>query len=146
MAGNFADLTAVLTLDSTRFSEEAARVKKELGETSDLADLMAGSVSQSFKKQAAAVEQGLSRQALAAQKAGISVGQYKAAMRTLPAQFTDIATQLAGGQNPWLILLQQGGQVKDAFGGMIPMFRGLAGAITLPMVGATSLAVATGAL
>ncbi|WP_252146529.1 hypothetical protein [Escherichia coli] len=42
MAGNFADLTAVLTLDSTRFSEEAARVKKELGETSDLADLMAG--------------------------------------------------------------------------------------------------------
>ncbi|EEQ6157771.1 phage tail tape measure protein, partial [Escherichia coli] len=74
------------------------------------------------------------------------VGQYKAAMRTLPAQFTDIATQLAGGQNPWLILLQQGGQVKDSFGGMIPMFRGLAGAITLPMVGVTSLAVATGAL
>ena len=146
MAGNFADLTAVLTLDSTRFSEEAARVKKELGETSDLADLMAGRVSQSFKKQAAAVEQGLSRQALAAQKAGISVGQYKAAMRTLPAQFTDIATQLAGGQNPWLILLHQGGQVKDSFGGMIPMFRGLAGAITLPMVGVTSLAVATGAL
>ncbi|WP_137532962.1 phage tail tape measure protein, partial [Escherichia coli] len=48
--------------------------------------------------------------------------------------------------NPWLILLQQGGQVKDSFGGMIPMFRGLAGAITLPMVGVTSLAVATGAL
>ncbi len=45
-------------------------------------------------------------------------------MRTLPAQFTDIATQLAGGQNPWLILLQQGGQVKDAFGGMIPDVQG----------------------
>ncbi|MCX3440878.1 phage tail tape measure protein, partial [Escherichia coli] len=88
----------------------------------------------------------LSRQALAAQKAGISVGQYKAAMRMLPAQFTDVATQLAGGQNPWLILLQQGGQVKDSFGGMIPMFRGLAGAITLPTIGITSLAVATGAL
>ncbi|HHU8071451.1 TPA: phage tail tape measure protein, partial [Escherichia coli] len=98
------------------------------------------------RKTAGAVEQSLNRQALAAQKAGISVGQYKAAMRTLPAQFTDIATQLAGGQNPWLILLQQGGQVKDSFGGMIPMFRGLAGAISLPMVGVTSLAVATGAL
>ncbi|EMW1836668.1 phage tail tape measure protein, partial [Escherichia coli] len=146
MAGNFADLTAVLTLDSARFSEEAARVKKELGETSALADLMSGKVSQSFRKQADAVEQGLSRQALAAQKAGMSVGQYKAAMRMLPMQFTDVATQLAGGQNPWLILLQQGGQVKDSFGGMIPMFRGLAGAITLPMVGVTSLAVATGAL
>ncbi len=99
-----------------------------------------------MRKTAAVVEQSLSRQALAAQKAGISVGQYKAAMRMLPAQFTDVATQLAGGQSPWLILLQQGGQVKDSFGGMIPMFRGLAGAITLPMVGATSLAVATGAL
>ncbi|HIB4004724.1 TPA: phage tail tape measure protein [Escherichia coli] len=146
MAGNFADLTAVLTLDSARFSEEAARVKKELGETSALADLMSGRVTESFKKQAIAVEQSLSRQALAAQKAGISVGQYKAAMRTLPAQFTDIATQLAGGQNPWLILLQQGGQIKDSFGGMIPMFRGLAGAVSLPAVGITSLVAATGAL
>ncbi|EOA1363727.1 phage tail tape measure protein, partial [Escherichia coli] len=146
MAGNFADLTAILTLDSTRFSEEMGRVKKELGETSSLADMMSGKVSQSLNKSAEAIEQSLSRQALAAQKAGISVGQYKAAMRMLPAQFTDVATQLAGGQSPWLILLQQGGQVKDSFGGMIPMFRGLAGAITLPMVGATSLAVAIGAL
>ncbi|EJH1758831.1 phage tail tape measure protein [Escherichia coli] len=146
MAGNFADLTAILTLDSTRFSEEMGRVKKELGETSSLADTMSGKVSQSLNKYAEAIEQSLSRQALAAQKAGISIGQYKAAMRMLPAQFTDVATQLAGGQSPWLILLQQGGQVKDSFGGMIPMFRGLAGAITLPMVGITSLVAATGAL
>lgn len=60
----------------------------------------------------------LSRQELAARRAGISVGQYSAAMRTLPAQFTDIATQLAGGQSPFLILLQQGGQIKDQFGGV----------------------------
>ncbi len=120
MAGNFADLTAVLTLDSARFSEEAARVKK-LGETSALADLMSGKVSQSFRKQADAAEQSLSRQALAAQKAGISVGQYKAAMRTLPAQFTDIVTQLAGGQNPFLIMLQQGGQISDSFGGPLSL-------------------------
>ncbi|HFM2358434.1 TPA: phage tail tape measure protein, partial [Escherichia coli] len=118
-----------------RFDEQMSRVRRHFS-----------GLDTDARKTASAVEQGLSRQALAAQKAGISVGQYKAAMRTLPAQFTDIATQLAGGQNPWLILLQQGGQVKDSFGGMIPMFRGLAGAITLPMVGVTSLAVATGAL
>ncbi|HEA8669899.1 TPA: phage tail tape measure protein, partial [Escherichia coli] len=111
----------MLTLDSARFSEEAARVKKELGETSALADLMSGKVSQSFRKQADAAEQSLSRQALAAQKAGISVGQYKAAMRTLPAQFTDIVTQLAGGQNPFLIMLQQGGQISDSFGGPLSL-------------------------
>ncbi|ENQ9832723.1 phage tail tape measure protein, partial [Escherichia coli] len=129
------DLIIDLSLDAVRFDEQMSRVRRHFS-----------GLDTDARKTAAAVEQGLSRQALAAQKAGISVGQYKAAMRTLPAQFTDIATQLAGGQNPWLILLQQGGQVKDSFGGMIPMLRGLAGAITLPMVGVTSLAVATGAL
>ncbi len=135
MAEPVGDLVVDLSLDAARFDEQMARVRRHFSGTETDA-----------KKTAAVVEQSLSRQALAAQKAGISVGQYKAAMRMLPAQFTDVATQLAGGQSPWLILLQQGGQVKDSFGGMIPMFRGLAGAITLPMVGATSLAVATGAL
>lgn len=135
MAEPVGDLVVDLSLDAARFDEQMARVRRHFSGTESDA-----------KKTAAVVEQSLSRQALAAQKAGISVGQYKAAMRMLPAQFTDVATQLAGGQSPWLILLQQGGQVKDSFGGMIPMFRGLAGAITLPMVGATSLAVATGAL
>ncbi|MCM4476675.1 phage tail tape measure protein [Escherichia coli] len=129
------DLVIDLSLDAVRFDEQMTRVRRHFS-----------GLETDVRKTASAVEQGLSRQALAAQKAGMSVGQYKAAMRTLPAQFTDIATQLAGGQNPWLILLQQGGQVKDSFGGMIPMFRGLAGAISLPMVGVTSLAVATGAL
>ena len=135
MAEPVGDLVVDLSLDAARFDEQMARVRRHFSGTESDA-----------KKTAAVVEQSLRRQALAAQKAGISVGQYKAAMRMLPAQFTDVATQLAGGQSPWLILLQQGGQVKDSFGGMIPMFRGLAGAITLPMVGVTSLAVATGAL
>lgn len=107
------DLVIDLSLDAVRFDEQMSRVRRHFS-----------GLDTDARKTASAVEQGLSRQALAAQKAGISVGQYKAAMRTLPAQFTDIATQLAGGQNPWLILLQQGGQVKDSFGGMIPMFQG----------------------
>lgn len=71
----------------------------------------------------------LSRQEAAARRAGISVGQYRAALRTLPAQFTDIATQLAGGQSPFLILLQQGGQIKDSFGGLGPMLQALRDAL-----------------
>ncbi|EOQ4760088.1 phage tail tape measure protein, partial [Escherichia coli] len=129
------DLVIDLSLDAVRFDEQMSRVRRHFS-----------GLDTDARKTATAVEQGLSRQALAAQKAGMSVGQYKAAMRTLPAQFTDIATQLAGGQNPWLILLQQGGQIKDSFGGMIPMFRGLAGAVSLPAVGITSLVAATGAL
>lgn len=129
------DLVIDLSLDAVRFDEQMTRVRRHFS-----------GLETDARKTAGAVEQSLNRQALAAQKAGISVGQYKAAMRTLPAQFTDIATQLAGGQSPWLILLQQGGQVKDSFGGLIPMFRSLAGAVTLPAVGITSLVAATGAL
>ncbi|EJG3755688.1 phage tail tape measure protein, partial [Escherichia coli] len=129
------DLVIDLSLDAVRFDEQMSRVRRHFS-----------GLETDARKTASAVEQGLSRQALAAQKAGISVGQYKAAMRMLPMQFTDVATQLAGGHNPWLILLQQGGQVKDSFGGLIPMFRGLAGAVSLPAVGITSLVAATGAL
>ena len=95
----------------------------------------------------------LSRQEAAARRAGISVGQYSAAMRTLPAQFTDIATQLAGGQSPFLILLQQGGQIKDQFGGVGgaisgvgTYLRGLLGLLNPVTIGIGALVVGAGAL
>ncbi|WP_313395349.1 phage tail tape measure protein [Pseudomonas sp.] len=53
-------------------------------------------------------------------RAGISTGQTQAALQQLPAQFTDIFTSLAGGQNPLLVLIQQGGQIADSFGGIGP--------------------------
>lgn len=45
------------------------------------------------------------------------------AARNLPAQFTDIAVAIQGGQKPLTILLQQGGQIKDQFGGIGPAFK-----------------------
>lgn len=51
-------------------------------------------------------------------KTGISARQAEQALRQLPAQFTDIFTSLAGGQNPLMVLIQQGGQIKDSFGGV----------------------------
>lgn len=51
-----------------------------------------------------------------AQQSGMSMGQLQNAMRMVPMQFTDIATSLAGGM-PWhMVLMQQGGQLKDMFG------------------------------
>lgn len=76
-----------------------------------------------------ALPDALSRQETAARRAGISVGQYSAAIGMLPAQLTDIATQLAGGQSPFLIMLQQGGQIKDSFGGLGPMLQALRDAL-----------------
>jgi len=48
---------------------------------------------------------------------GISAAQTAAALRGVPAQFTDIVTSLASGQQPLTVFLQQGGQLKDMFGG-----------------------------
>lgn len=129
------DLVVNLDVNSSKFNEQITHVNRQLKKTGDAANDSALRIQQSFTRQEAA-----------ARKAGISVGQYNAAMRMLPAQFTDIATQLAGGQSPWLILLQQGGQVKDSFGGIIPTFRALLGAVSPLMVGVGALSAATGAL
>lgn len=86
-------------------------------------------------------------------KTGVSAGQTQAALRQLPAQFTDIFTSLAGGQNPLMVLIQQGGQIKDSFGGIGPtmdalkdkfrsLFSGGAGAAVL---GESLAGIASGA-
>ncbi|SUD43813.1 phage tail tape measure protein, lambda family [Pseudomonas fluorescens] len=86
-------------------------------------------------------------------KTGISSGQTQAALRQLPAQFTDIFTSLVGGQNPLMVLIQQGGQIKDSFGGIGPtmdalkdkfrsLFSGGAGAAVL---GESLAGIASGA-
>lgn len=65
--------------------------------------------------------------AAALDKIGISAKQTAAAMRGVPAQFTDIVTSLQGGQAPLTVLLQQGGQLKDMFGGVGNAARALGG-------------------
>jgi len=60
---------------------------------------------------------------------GLSAKQQVAAMRQVPAQITDIFTSLQGGQNPLTVLIQQGGQLKDVFGGVVPAARALGGAL-----------------
>lgn len=52
-----------------------------------------------------------------------------AALRTVPSQFTDIVVSLQAGQNPLQVLLQQGGQLKDQFGGIGPAAQALGGYI-----------------
>ena len=57
-------------------------------------------------------------------------------------QLTDIVTGLAGGQNPMLVLIQQGGQLKDLFGGIGPMFKGLSQVFTVTRLAIGGLASA----
>jgi phage-related minor tail protein len=58
-------------------------------------------------------------------KLGMSAAATAAAMRNVPAQFTDIIVSLQGGQKPLTVLLQQGGQLKDMFGGVGSAFKAM---------------------
>lgn len=80
---------------------------------------------------------------------GVSAAQTAAALRGVPAQVTDIITSLQGGQAPLTVLLQQGGQLKDMFGGIGPAARALGGYVgglvnpyTLAAAAAASLGIA----
>ncbi|HDG1683484.1 TPA: phage tail tape measure protein [Kluyvera ascorbata] len=91
--------------------EQASAIGKTRTEMLELKAAQLG-----VSQQAAPMLAKLKEQEKAWQSGATSAGQYRNAMRMLPAQLTDIATQLAGGQSPFLILLQQGGQIKDQFG------------------------------
>ncbi|MFV2949252.1 MULTISPECIES: phage tail tape measure protein [Pseudomonas] len=72
-------------------------------------------------------EQAIDRYTRQAQAAGMSTKAYTAALRGVPAQFTDIIVSLQGGMNPLTVMLQQGGQLKDMFGGIGPAAKALGG-------------------
>lgn len=79
-------------------------------------------------------------------KVGVSAAQTAAAMRMVPAQFTDIVVSLQAGQAPLTVLLQQGGQLKDMFGGAGAAARGMAGYVVGLVNPFTVAAAAVGTL
>ncbi|OYW72665.1 MAG: phage tail tape measure protein, partial [Pseudomonadales bacterium 32-42-5] len=79
-------------------------------------------------------------------KNGLSAKQMQAALRGVPAQFTDIAVSLQAGQNPLTVFLQQGGQLKDMFGGVGPAAKALGGYVLSLINPVTTLAAGVGVL
>ena len=79
-----------------------------------------GGVGDAAQKAGAASAQGFNQ-------ATISAKQYQAALRGVPAQFTDIFTSLASGQAPLTVFMQQGGQLKDMFHGAGNAVRAMGG-------------------
>lgn len=82
-------------------------------------------------------------------KTGISAKQTAAALRTVPMQVTDIVTSIAAGQPILMVALQQGGQLKDSFGGVGAAAKAMGGYVlglvnpfTLAAAAATALGVA----
>ncbi|CAM7933024.1 phage tail length tape measure family protein [Klebsiella pneumoniae] len=74
-------------------------------------------------------------------KTGQSAAQTAFAMRMIPAQMTDIIVGLSTGQSPFMVLMQQGGQLKDMFGGIGPAIKGV-GTYVMGLVNPFALAAA----
>ncbi|UXE40774.1 phage tail length tape measure family protein [Raoultella ornithinolytica] len=79
-------------------------------------------------------------------KTGQSAAQTANAMRMIPAQMTDIVVGLSTGQSPFMVLMQQGGQLKDMFGGIGPAIKGVGGYVSGLINPFTLAAAAVGVL
>ncbi|WP_207553557.1 phage tail length tape measure family protein [Pseudoroseomonas deserti] len=66
-------------------------------------------------------------------------------MRRLAPQINDVVVSLYGGMPPLQVLVQQGGQITDIFGGVKATFAAVVGAINPMVAGVTAIAVALGA-
>ena len=109
-----------------RFVRDMERQVAAIGKTrielleQQAAELGVGARTAPMLAQLRASETGLRR-------VGMSAKETAFALRGVPAQFTDIAVSLATGQRPLMVMLQQGGQLKDMFGGIGPAARALGG-------------------
>jgi lambda family phage tail tape measure protein len=109
----------------------------------------AGDAAKGLGVAAAGAAAPLQRNTTAIAAAGLSTKQYAQALRLLPAQMTDVVTGLASGQSPFLIAIQQGGQLRDSFGGFGQTLKAL-GTILTPtrlliggLAGAAAIALKT---
>jgi lambda family phage tail tape measure protein len=130
---------------ATKKLNELDRLQKELSKQRDLGFID----NDTFTRYNNTIE--LSRQATSRfseglQNSGKTAKETAFALRGLPAQFTDIVVSLQGGQAPLTVLLQQGGQIKDMFGGIAPALRAVGGALVAMITPVTVGAAAVGAL
>ncbi|PZT20643.1 hypothetical protein A7Y00_14765 [Stenotrophomonas maltophilia] len=72
---------------------------------------------------------------------GMSARQLQNNLRMIPMQVTDITTSLISGQPAWMVAIQQGGQLKDQFGGIGPAARAVGGYV-LGLINPVTLAAA----
>lgn len=139
------DLGIRITADGRIMAAEVGRSQEalqQLGTTAQQAGAQASAALSSAGNAADQLNGKLNR-------TGVSAAQTTAALRMLPAQMTDIVTGLASGQAPLTVLIQQGGQLKDSFGGVVPAAKalggyvaGLANPLTIGAVAAAALGVA----
>ncbi|WP_279025579.1 phage tail tape measure protein [Gibbsiella quercinecans] len=98
-----------------------------------------------LSEQAAPLIAQLGKQQKAMGVAGLSAGRYRMAMQQLPMQITDVVTSLASGMPVWMVAVQQGGQIKDSFGGIGNVLKLVRQQITLTRVAMSGITAALAA-
>ena len=126
---------------------EGARIARRVKNIEGyLADLARGhkAANDAAVAQGAATARAMASSVQAGQAAEYSAKQILRANQMLPMQLNDIWVSLASGQNPLMVLIQQGAQIRDMYGGVGAALRQVAGffsPVTLAAgVGATALA------
>ncbi|PLO90561.1 phage tail tape measure protein, partial [Klebsiella quasipneumoniae] len=106
------------------FSAALDKIKKQRAELSAAKDagLLTPEYHAELSNKLDLTEKGLNQVSNEMRYGAISAGQYKNAMRLLPAQLNDIAVGLAGGMPLFTIFMQQGSQIADSFGGWGNLF------------------------
>ncbi|HCA6927391.1 TPA: phage tail length tape measure family protein [Klebsiella pneumoniae] len=106
------------------FSAALDKIKKQRAELSAAKDagLLTPEYHAELSNKLDLTEKGLNQVSNEMRYGAISAGQYKNAMRLLPAQLNDIAVGLAGGMPLLTIFMQQGSQIADSFGGWGNLF------------------------
>lgn len=121
--------------DAVRAQRDAARESERIArQTERNAEAARLRAARAAERDAARVR----REQQNAERSAARQASYRAG--AVAPQLTDIGTQLAGGQNPLLVLLQQGGQIRDIFGGIRPAIAGVGRAL-VSLVGPVSVTV-----
>ncbi|MEH6434281.1 phage tail length tape measure family protein [Massilia sp. DD77] len=106
------------------FIESLTNQVNAIGRTrSELLEMQAAQMG--LTQQAAPLIQRLRETEQAVGATGMTAAETANALRQVPMQVTDIITSLQGGMNPLTVAIQQGGQLRDSFGGVAPAARAL---------------------
>lgn len=138
---------AATTAASQLTATSIATDKVGKGATTSAAGTRAFNTSLS-QQQAAAVGAAAAQDRLtrAAASYGLTVGQYQQAQRQLPMQITDITTSLVSGMPVYMVAVQQGGQLRDAYGGIGNAARALFTTLRAGVAAINPLTLAIGAV
>ena len=122
------DAERTAAAESKRLAAEAAADRKRLAR--EEAAEAAATLRLRRKEEAEANRARIQQEQAATREVRAQTNLQKQAYRQLPAQITDITTSIASGMPVWMVAIQQGGQIRDSFGGIGAAARALVGLLT----------------